>query len=342
MERYRITNEYRAADTRYDAMEYRRCGRSGIRLSALALGFWHNFGSWDVLEESRQTMRLAFDAGITYFDLANNYGPPYGSAEENFGRLMRQDFHPYRDEMVIATKAGYDMWNGPYGSGGSRKYLLASLDASLRRMGLQYVDIFYHHCMDPDTPLEETMGALAQAVRSGRALYAGLSNYSPERACEAVALLREMGVPCLIEQSRYNLFSREPEDGLMDAMQEQGVGFAAFSPLAQGLLTGKYNRLKIPADSRAAGRSPFLTQQVQNPAVRETLCRLQQIADAREQSMAQLALSWVLRTNRVSTVIIGAKNTQQLLQNLDALSAAALSSGELSAIDAAMRGETQR
>ncbi|OCN01250.1 L-glyceraldehyde 3-phosphate reductase [Clostridium sp. W14A] len=324
---------YTANEERYEKMEYRRCGESGLKLSAVSLGFWHNFGTYDCYETNRAVMRRAFDLGVTVFDLANNYGPPAGSAEETFGRLMREDFSPYRDEMVITTKAGYTMWPGPYGDFGSRKYLLASLDQSLRRMGLDYVDIFYHHRMDPDTPLEESMGALAQAVKSGKALYAGISNYSPEAAKRAAALLREMGVHCLICQSRYSMLDRQIEtDGLFDAAKRAGMGLTAFSPLAQGLLTGKYND-GIPQGSRASGKSPFLTKDGITPDVIEKVRKIGALAKRRGQTTAQLALAWILRQETMASVLIGASSVAQLEENVGAVNHLTFRDEELAEIE---------
>src|SRR5664279_783816 len=289
---------YEAAPTRYDSMTYRRCGRSGLQLPAVSLGFWHNFGDDVALERQRAVVRRAVDLGITHLDLANNYGPPYGAAERNFGLLMAQDLRPLRDELVISTKAGYDMWPGPYGEWGSRKYLLASLDQSLARMGLDYVDIFYSHRFDPDTPLEETMGALDTAVRSGRALYAGISSYSPERTREAAAILRSMGTPLLIHQPSYSMLNRWVEDGLLDVLGEEGIGCIAFSPLAQGMLTDRYLQ-GVPADSRAA-QDKSLDPALLSDANITHIRALNDIAAAREQSLAQLAIAWVLRDPRVT------------------------------------------
>lgn len=325
---------YRAADDRYEAHAYRRCGRSGLKLPAVSLGLWHNFGDDKPLETQRAILRRAFDRGVTHFDLANNYGPPYGSAERNFGTIFAQDFRPYRDELVISTKAGYDMWPGPYGEWGSRKYLLASLDQSLARMGLDHVDIFYSHRFDPETPLEETMGALATAVRSGRATYAGISSYSPERTREAAGLLREMGVPLLIHQPSYSMLNRWVEEGspsLLDVLGEEGVGCIAFSPLAQGMLTDRYLD-GIPEGSRAAqGKSldPSLLTDEALAHVR----RLNEIASDRGQSLAQLALAWVLRDERVTSVLIGASSVEQLDDNLAVLDNLELSDAELEAIE---------
>jgi len=325
---------YRAADDRYEVHAYRRCGRSGLQLPAVSLGLWHNFGDDKPIESQRAILRRAFDRGVTHFDLANNYGPPYGSAEKNFGTIFAQDFGPYRDELVISTKAGYDMWPGPYGEWGSRKYLLASLDQSLDRMGLDYVDIFYSHRFDPETPLEETMGALATAVQSGRALYAGISSYSAERTREAAALLREMGVPLLIHQPSYSMLNRWVEDGspsLLDVLGELGVGCIAFSPLAQGMLTDRYLD-GIPEDSRAAQGKSLDPSLLSDDALAH-IRRLNEIAQARGQSLAQLALAWVLRDERVTSVLIGASSVKQLDDNLAAVENLALSSEELDAIE---------
>jgi len=330
-----VLDRYQAAAGRYDAMQFRRCGRSGLQLPAVSLGLWHNFGDDVPLERQRAVLRRAFDLGVTHFDLANNYGPPYGSAEANFGRIFAQDFRPYRDELVLSTKAGYDMWPGPYGEWGSRKYLLASLDQSLKRMGVDYVDIFYSHRFDPETPLEETMGALDTAVRSGRALYAGISSYSPERTREAVGILRAMGTPPLIHQPSYSMLNRWVEHGspsLLDVLGEEGVGCIAFSPLAQGMLTDRYLN-GIPQDSRAAqGKSldPALLTDEALAHVRG----LNEIARARGQSLAQLALSWVLRDDRVTSVLIGASSVRQLETNVAALKSPPLTDEELGAIDA--------
>jgi L-glyceraldehyde 3-phosphate reductase len=303
-------------------MRYERCGRSGLKLPAISLGLWHNFGGVDTFENSRLIVRHAFDLGITHFDLANNYGPPPGSAEETFGQLLRSDLAPYRDELVISTKAGYLMWPGPYGEWGSRKYLLASLDQSLLRMGLEYVDIFYHHRPDPETPLEETMGALDQAVRSGKALYAGVSSYSAEQTRQAASLLRSMGTPCLIHQPRYSMFDRWIENGLLTVLGEEGIGCIVFSPLAQGLLTDKYLK-GIPADSRAANPNGFLKrEQVTDDKIGKVL-GLQELAQARGQNVAQMALAWVLRHSGVNSALIGASRVGHIddavgaLQNLD-------------------------
>ncbi|WUH91250.1 L-glyceraldehyde 3-phosphate reductase [Streptomyces sp. NBC_00433] len=327
-----IRNLYRASEERYGTMEYRRTGRSGLKLPAVSLGLWHNFGDDRTLDSQRAILRRAFDLGVTHFDLANNYGPPYGAAEANFGTLFAQDFRPYRDELVISTKAGYDMWPGPYGEWGSRKYLLSSLDQSLGRMGLDYVDIFYSHRYDPDTPLEETMGALASAVQQGKALYVGISSYGPERTREAARILRELGVPALIHQPSYSMINRWIEDeGLLDVLEEEGMGCIGFVPLAQGLLTDRYLG-GIPEDSRAAQGKSL------NPALvnEETITRLRalnSLAADRGQSLAQLALSWVLRDPRVTSALIGASSVAQLEANVAAVGAAPLTAEELAEID---------
>ena len=322
---------YRPADDRYDHMLYRRTGRSGLLLPAISLGLWWNFGHDRPLETSRAIVRRAFDLGVTHFDLANNYGPPYGSAEETFGALMKRDLRPFRDELVISTKAGYDMWPGPYGEWGSRKYLLASLDQSLLRMGLDYVDIFYSHRLDPETPLEETMGALDSAVRAGKALYAGISSYSAEKTREAAAILRELGTPLLIHQPSYSMLNRWIEPELLDALAELGVGCIAFSPLAQGMLTSKYVD-GIPEGSRASwpsSLSPDLLTEESLAKIRA----LNEIAAARGQTLAQMALAWVLRDERVTSALIGASSVAQLEDNIVALDRLALSDDELAEID---------
>lgn len=333
MERKFSIPPYVAQDGRYGSMPYRRCGNSGLKLSAVSLGFWHNFGAYDCYETDRAVVRRAFDLGVTVFDLANNYGPPAGSAETTFGRLMRDDFAPYRDEMVITTKAGFPMWPGPYGDFGSRKYLLASLDQSLKRMGLEYVDVFYHHRMDPDTPLEETMGALAQAVKSGKALYAGISNYSPAQAEQAVKLLDQMGVRCLVCQSRYNMLDRKVEqDGLFQTAAKTGIGLTAFSPLAQGILTGKYND-GIPQDSRASGKSTSLTRDRITPEAIGKVRRIGELAEKRGQTTAQLALAWILREKTMASVLIGASSVSQLEENLKATENLSFREEELAEIE---------
>jgi L-glyceraldehyde 3-phosphate reductase len=329
-----IPPQYRAADDRYESHSYRRCGRSGLKLPAVSLGLWHNFGDDKPIESQRAILRRAFDRGVTHFDLANNYGPPYGGAETNFGAIFAQDFRPYRDELVISTKAGYDMWPGPYGEWGSRKYLLGSLDQSLARMGLDHVDIFYSHRFDPETPLEETMGALATAVQSGRATYAGISSYSAERTREAAGLLREMGVPLLIHQPSYSMLNRWVEDGdpsLLDVLGEEGIGCIAFSPLAQGMLTDRYLD-GIPDDSRAAQGKSLDPSLLSDEALAH-IRRLNEIAQARGQSLAQLALAWVLRDERVTSVLIGASSVKQLDDNLAVLDKLEISQAELDAIE---------
>ncbi|HEX9372610.1 MAG TPA: L-glyceraldehyde 3-phosphate reductase [Roseiflexaceae bacterium] len=328
---------YRPLDTRYDTMLYNRCGRSGLKLPAISLGLWHNFGGVDRLEDARAMILRAFDLGITHFDLANNYGPPPGSAEEMFGQILRQDLAPYRDELIISSKAGYLMWPGPYGEWGSRKYLVASLDQSLRRMGIEYVDIFYSHRPDPDTPLEETMGALDQIVRSGKALYAGISSYSPEQTSEAARILRALGTPCLIHQPRYSMFDRWVEDGLLAALDEEGIGCIVFSPLAQGLLTDKYLS-GIPAGSRASKPYSYLQpEQVTHDKVARVQ-RLNELARARGQTLAQLALAWVLRHPTVTSALIGASRPQQIDDAVGALANASFAEAELQAIEGILAG----
>ena len=324
---------YDAAADRYDSAVFRRTGRSGLDLPAVSLGLWHNFGDEGLqLAAQRAILRRAFDRGVTHFDLANNYGPPYGSAERNFGRIFAEDFRPYRDELIISTKAGYDMWPGPYGQGGgSRKYLLASLDQSLERMGLDYVDIFYSHRFDPSTPLEETMGALDTAVRSGRALYAGISSYSPERTREAVEILRSLGTPLLIHQPSYSMLNRWIEHGLLDTLGELGVGCIAFSPLAQGVLTNKYLQ-GVPAGSRASRNSSLSTEML-NESTLAHVRALDALAKERGQSLAQMALAWALRDSRVTSVLIGASSVAQLDDSLDSLQRLDFSNDELAQID---------
>jgi L-glyceraldehyde 3-phosphate reductase len=323
---------YCAKEERYDTMQYRRCGKSGIQLPAISLGLWHNFGGVDVFENSRAMLRRAFDLGITHFDLANNYGPPPGSAESNFGEILRLDFKPYRDELILSSKAGWDMWPGPYGDLGSRKYLLASLDQSLKRMGVEYVDIFYSHRPDPDTPVEETMGALDHAVRSGKALYAGISSYSAQQTAVAVKILRELGTPCLIHQPRYSIFDRAPEGGLLDVLGKEGIGSIVFTPLAQGLLTDRYLH-GVPSDSRAA-REVFLKKSDITEARLEQIRALNEVAAARGQSLAQMALAWVLRDGRVTSALIGASSVRQVEQNVAALEKLSFTAEELKRIDA--------
>jgi len=324
--------QYLPAADRYQALPYRRCGKSGLKLPAISLGLWHNFGDVDALATGRQTLHLAFDNGITHFDLANNYGPPPGSAELNFGKVLAHDFAAYRDELIISTKAGYNMWEGPYGEWGSRKYLISSLDQSLKRMGLEYVDIFYHHRPDPDTPLEESMGALAHAVRQGKALYVGLSNYEPAEAQKAIHLLREMGTPCLIHQPKYSMLVRDPEAGLLDVLGAEGVGCIPFSPLAQGLLSDKYLQ-GIPDDSRAAISTGFLQRAQVTPAVVAQLRQLNAVAQARSQSLAQMALAWLLKDDRVTSVLVGASRPAQLADSLHCLQNLTFSTDELARIE---------
>ncbi|WJV62300.1 aldo/keto reductase [Pectobacteriaceae bacterium CE70] len=327
---------YQASPSRYESMQYRYCGLSGLKIPALSLGLWHSFGHVNALESQRALLRKAFDLGITHFDLANNYGPPSGSAEENFGRLLKADFAGYRDELLISTKAGYDMWPGPYGSGGSRKYLLSSLDQSLKRMGLEYVDIFYSHRVDENTPLEETAAALAQAVQCGKALYVGISSYSPERTQKMAELLREWKIPLLIHQPSYNLLNRwVDKSGLLDTLEDNGVGCIAFTPLAQGLLTGKYLN-GIPDGSRMqveGKKARGLTEKMLSEANLNSLRLLNDMAQQRGQSMAQMALSWLLKDNRVTSVLIGASHPEQLEENVNALENLCFSAEELAIID---------
>lgn len=320
---------------RYQQMEYRRSGRSGLKLPAISLGLWHNFGDSTRVDNSRALLRHAFDRGITHFDLANNYGPPPGSAEENFGRILREDFRPYRDELIISTKAGYTMWDGPYGDWGSRKYLVSSLDQSLKRMGLEYVDIFYHHRPDPETPLEETMRALDHVVRQGKALYAAISNYPADRAAEAIAILRDLGTPCLIHQPRYSMFERTPEHGLLHTLKDNGVGCIAFSPLAGGVLTDRYLQ-GIPEDSRVASGSKFLQENQLTDEKMEKVRKLNVVAQQRDQKLAQMALAWVLRDESVTSVLIGASKTAQIDDAVEMLAQRQFSEAELTAIEAAL------
>ena len=323
---------YKADDTRYDSMPYRRTGRSGLKLPAVSLGIWYNFGGIDPLEKSRAMLRTAFDLGITHIDIANNYGPPPGSAEETFGRVFREDLAPYRDELVISNKAGYLMWPGPYGEWGSRKYLVASCDQSLKRTGLEYFDIFYSHRPDPQTPMEETMGALDFIVRSGRALYAGISTYSPEQTREAARILRELGTPCLIHQPRYNLFDRWIEAGLLDVLEEEGIGCIPFSPLCQGILTNKYID-RIPEDSRAARFDEFFWGDAVSAERVAKVVKLNEIAKARGQNMAQLAIAWTLRNPVITSALIGASKPEQIEDIVKALDNLELSVEELAAIE---------
>ncbi|MEI6168563.1 MAG: aldo/keto reductase [bacterium] len=326
---------YTPAGERYAGMIYNRCGRSGVKLPAISLGLWQNFGEEQSYQNGRALLAAAFDLGITHFDLANNYGPPPGAAERLFGTLLARDFRPWRDEMIISTKAGYNMWPGPYGEWGSRKSLLASLDQSLGRMGLEYVDIFYHHRPDPETPLEETMGALDTAVRQGKALYAGISNYPADQARQATRILRALGTPCLIHQPRYNLFDRAIEKELLAVAAEEGFGVIPFSPLAQGLLSGKY-RTGIPADSRAGRGSPFLPKDRVSHDLMAKVEKLERLAKARGQTLAQMALAWVLRDPRVTSALIGASRPDQLRENVAALEQRTFTPEELTAIEAAV------
>jgi L-glyceraldehyde 3-phosphate reductase len=320
------------SDKRYDTMRYNRCGRSGLKLPAVSLGLWHNFGGVDAFENARAMVHRAFDLGITHFDLANNYGPPPGSAEETFGRILRQDLARYRDELVISTKAGWDMWPGPYGDWGSRKYMVASLNQSLKRMGLDYVDIFYHHRPDPETPLEETMAALDHIVRRGKALYIGISSYDPEQTRRAAKILRELGTPCLIHQPSYNMFDRWIEDGLLDVLEEEGIGCIVFSPLAQGLLTDRYLD-GIPEDSRAAKPHGYLSRDDITAERLAKIRSLNEIAQARGQTLAQMALAWNLRHAGMTSVLVGASRTRQIEDNVAALEKLEFTEEELGAID---------
>ena len=327
---------YKPNHTRYDAMEYRRCGRSGLLLPAVSLGLWHNFGGVDTLENGRKILQLAFDSGITHFDLANNYGPPPGSAEENFGRILKEDFHSYRDQLIISTKAGYYMWPGPYGEWGSKKYLVSSLDQSLKRMGLDYVDIFYHHRPDPNTPLEETMRALDLIVRQGKALYVGISNYGADEAAKALRILRELGTPCLIHQPKYSMFERWVEGGLLDLLEKEGVGCIPFSPLAQGLLTDKYLK-GIPSDSRAAKPTGFLQESAVTEERLGKIRALNDLAVRREQSLAQMALAWILRDKRITSVLIGVSRPEQVTDSLQCFRNTWFSKEELTYIEDILR-----
>jgi len=328
---------YCASGGRYDTMQYRRCGRSGLMLPMISLGLWHNFGGVDSQDNARAMLVRAFDLGITHFDLANNYGPPPGSAETNFGEIFRQNFVPYRDELIISSKAGYRMWPGPYGEWGSRKYLVSSLDQSLKRMGLEYVDIFYHHRPDPNTPLEETMRALDYIVRSGRALYAGISSYRPDDTRKAAALLREMGTPCLIHQPNYNMFDRWIESGLLDALRDEGIGGIVFSPLAQGMLSDRYLH-GVPEGSRAAKTGTALSAEALTAGRLDKIRRLDELAQVRGQGLAQMALAWVLRHPEVTSALIGASSTVQIEQAVGALKRLGFEPAELQAIDAILAG----
>ncbi|MDB5286186.1 MAG: L-glyceraldehyde 3-phosphate reductase [Mucilaginibacter sp.] len=327
---------YLPSPNRYDKMQYRRCGKSGIKLPAISLGLWHNFGHVDVMENFRKILHLAFDSGVTHFDLANNYGPPPGSAETNFGKILKEDFSGYRDEMIISSKAGYTMWDGPYGDWGSKKYLVSSLDQSLKRMGLDYVDIFYHHRPDPETPLEETMSALDLIVRQGKALYVGISNYNAEEADAAIAILKQLGTPCLIHQPKYSMFVRDAEQGLLDVLEKDGVGCIPFSPLAQGLLTNKYLH-GIPQDSRAAKSTGFLQESQVTDEVIAKIKKLNSLAEQRGQTLAQMALAWLLKDTRVTSVLIGASKPEQLADSLKSLDNIDFSADELQKIEAILK-----
>ncbi|KGO94285.1 L-glyceraldehyde 3-phosphate reductase [Flavobacterium subsaxonicum] len=327
---------YQPSSKRYQNIQYRRCGNSGLKLPALSLGLWHNFGFVNDFENSRNIVHTAFDNGITHFDLANNYGPPPGSAEEVFGKILHSDFNGYRDELIISTKAGYTMWDGPYGDWGSKKYLVSSLDQSLKRMNLDYVDIFYHHRPDPDTPLEETMAALDLIVRQGKALYAGISNYNAEQAQKAIAILKDLGTPCIIHQPKYSMFVRDPENGLLDVLGNNGVGCIPFSPLAQGLLTDKYLN-GIPTNSRVATSGVFLNESHLTPEKIETIKQLNNIAQQRGQKLAHMALSWLLKDSRVTSVLIGASRPEQVLDSLQSLNNINFSDEEIQAIEAVLK-----
>ena len=328
--------KYKPADKRYEKMKYNRCGQSGLLLPAVSLGLWHNFGDVDDFENGRAIVRRAFDLGITHFDLANNYGPPPGSAEKNFGKMLKQDLKAYRDELIISTKAGYLMWPGPYGEWGTRKYMLASLDQSLKRLGLDYVDIFYSHRFDPNTPLDETLSALDTAVKQGKAIYAGISNYRPQQTTEAAKILRQFGTPCLIHQPKYSMFERWIEDGQLDVLEKEGIGCIAFSPLAQGLLTDKYLK-GIPKDSRAAKPTGFLKREQVTDTIIKKVSTLNDLAKQRGQSLAQMALAWVLRDKRVTTVLIGASKVKQLEQNVAALDNLSFADEELNRIETILK-----
>jgi len=323
---------YTPALNRYQGMEYRKCGNSGLKLPAFSLGLWHNFGLVNSFENARNLLRTAFDQGITHFDLANNYGPPYGSAEANFGRIMNFDFRSYRDELIISSKAGYDMWDGPYGNWGSKKYLVASLDQSLKRMNLDYVDIFYHHRPDPETPLEETMSALDQIVRQGKALYVGISNYRQEEAAKSIEILKQLGTPCLIHQPKYSMFERWVEDGLLDLLGREGVGCIPFSPLAQGLLTDKYLE-GIPEDSRVKTSGKFLNESHITEDRLGKTARLNTLAQERGQKLAQMALAWLLKDERVTSVLIGSSKPEQIVDSIKALNNKSFTADEIRTID---------
>ena len=327
---------YAASPSRYEKMKYRRCGKSGIKLPLISLGLWHNFGDNDDFENARDILRTAFDHGITHFDLANNYGPPYGSAEKNFGKIFAEDFKKYRDELIISSKAGWDMWPGPYGNFGSRKYLIASLDQSLKRMGLEYVDIFYHHRPDPKTPLEETMSALDQIVRQGKALYVGVSQYSPEDTSRAYEILKKQGTPFLIHQPRYNMMDRWVENGLLDTLERVGIGSIVFSPLEQGILTDKYLS-GIPEDSRAAKEGTYLNKSQITRKILEQVHKLNNIAKSRNQSLAQMAVAWLLKDERITSVLVGASKVSQLKDNIHALDNLDFTNDELERIEVILK-----
>ena len=331
-------SNYKASEDRYEKMQYRRCGKSGIKLPLLSLGLWHNFGDKDDFENARNLLRTAFNNGITHFDLANNYGPPYGSAEKNFGKIFAEDFTQYRDELIISTKAGWDMWPGPYGNFGSRKYLIASLDQSLQRMGLDYVDIFYHHRPDPETPLEETMGALDQIVRQGKALYVGISQYSAEDTAKAAKILKAQNTPFLIHQPRYNMMDRWVEGGLLNTLEREGIGSIVFSPLEQGILTDKYLD-GIPKDSRAATQGSYLDESQITPEVVTKVQKLNEIAQSRNQSLAQMAVAWLLKDDRVTSVLVGASKVSQLEENIHTLENLEFSKTELNEIEKIMQNK---
>lgn len=325
-------SNYVADEDRYKKMKFKRCGKSGIQLPMISLGLWHNFGNADNFTKARTILRTAFDLGITHFDLANNYGPPFGAAEENFGRIFKKDFKSYRNELMISSKAGWDMWNGPYGNFGSRKYLIASCDDSLKRMGLDYVDIFYHHRPDPDTPLEETMGALDHLVRQGKALYVGISQYNAEDTAKASKILKELGTPCLIHQPRYNMFDRWVEDGLLNVLNTEGIGAIAFSPLEQGILTNKYLN-GIPENSRAGNSKSYLGEDQITPEVLAKVKSLNEIAENRGQSLAQMAIVWLLRNPEITTVLVGVSRAEQLIDNVKSLDCLSFSDDELASVE---------
>ena len=329
-------NKYQAKETRYDKMNYRRCGKSGLLLPEISLGLWHNFGFPDNFENARNLLKCAFDNGITHFDLANNYGPPYGAAETNFGTIFKKDFKSYRDELIISTKAGWDMWPGPYGNFGSRKYLISSLDQSLKRMGLDYVDIFYHHRPDPETPLEETMGALDHIVRQGKALYVGISQYNAEETLKATKILKDLGTPCLIHQPRYHMMDRWVENGLLEVLENEGVGTIAFSPLNQGILTDKYLK-GFPEDSRAVKDGRYLKTEQINNVIISKVNKLNEIALSRNQSLAQMAIAWLLKDIRITSVLVGASKPEQLLDSLKALDNLKFSSKNLKEIESILK-----